>query len=68
MQPWNSRAMLLVGALLFATAGALAQEKSDPSAKPGKSDQATDTNPGFEKLKQLAGEWIAADDANPPAG
>jgi hypothetical protein len=67
MQRWNSRTIILVGALLFVAAGALAQEKPDQPAKPGKADQAADTNPGFEKLKQLAGEWIAADDASPPA-
>jgi len=59
MQRSNSRAMILVGALLFSVAGVLAQEKSD---KP------KDTNPGFEKLKQLAGEWVPADDASAPAG
>jgi hypothetical protein len=59
MQRWNSRAIILIGAFVFATAGALAQEKSE---------QTTDTNPGFEKLKQLAGEWVAADEPNAPAG
>ncbi|MDD4868213.1 MAG: hypothetical protein PHQ28_14170 [Mycobacterium sp.] len=59
MQRWNSRAVILIGIFLLATTGARAQEKSDKT---------NDTNPGFEKLKQLAGEWVAADEPSTPAG
>ena len=52
MLSWKNRVTILVGALIFATAGALAQQKPEPPAKPEKQDKAADTNPGFEKLKQ----------------
>ena len=39
--------------VLLAASAALAQEKKDKPAP---------TNPGFEKLKALAGEWVAAEE------
>ena len=41
--------------LLLCAAGVIAQEKADKKHTP---DKPKVTNPGFEKLKSLAGEWV----------
>jgi hypothetical protein len=43
--------------LLVGVAGVIAQEKAEKKEKP---ERPKVTNPGFEKLKSLAGEWVMA--------
>ena len=64
MQRPNGGMLFLVGTLLFCAAGLLAQDKP---AKPEKPAQRAAANPGFERLKQLAGEWVSMDEASPQA-
>lgn len=61
----STRRRMVTGAMiLLAAMMVCAQEKRE---KPGQAERATAkpaaTNPGFERIKQLAGEWVEADQA-----
>ena len=72
--PRLSAVRILVGAALaLVVAVVVGQEKKDPQPKMDKpAAKAVASNPGFEKLKQLAGEWVeveqAAGEKSPPSG
>jgi hypothetical protein len=65
MQRCRSQVMIFAVTVIFGAAVALAQEKP---AKAEKAAQPAATNSGFEKLKQLAGEWVPVDEARPQPG
>ncbi len=70
MSLWISPRAVLGFVSLAAVAGlVIAQEKQAPPAKAAQPEaKPTVTHPGFEKLKQLAGEWVAADGSAMPMG
>lgn len=58
-----NRAMTATMTLLLGLASAIAQDQPGKPEKPEPADKPAAANPGFEKLKQLAGEWVPVEEA-----